>query len=203
MRPIAIAAIVLMYAVPFLSAQSYTFTPLDPHGSLYANEIGKQIPGCSCHMGKGYAYNGDRLLEQIFLNPTAVQTEVNQSVQIRYDASAICGGQTIRDSDGNPYGSTGFKGLGTIHWEPGEIQPLPEGLGLVTCSGYSHAKYAQITVSINVQCYDTGAESVRGVGFDEKADDLAHRTSRTSQEHAVDDAQLRQEPSCLEKDLLW
>jgi hypothetical protein len=148
----------IISSAQLLCAQSYTFTPLDPHQSLMATEHVPQIPGCTCHMGKGYAYNNDKLLEQIFLNPTAVQTGVNQSVQIRYDASAICGGQTVRDVDGHAYGSANFEGVGTILWEPGQAQHLPEGFGLATFSGYSQPKTAQITVNIAVQCYDTGAK---------------------------------------------
>jgi hypothetical protein len=45
-------------------------------------------------------------------------------------------------------------------------------------------------------------ESVPGVGFDDKADDIAHRPRRTSREHSLDDVQERQEPSCLDEDFL-
>ena len=45
-------------------------------------------------------------------------------------------------------------------------------------------------------------ESVPGVGFDDKADDLAHDPRRTSQEHSLNDVEERQEPSCLDTDLL-
>jgi hypothetical protein len=45
-------------------------------------------------------------------------------------------------------------------------------------------------------------ESVPGVGFDNKADDVAHRTNRSSQEHSLDDVHETQTPTCLEKDLL-
>lgn len=45
-------------------------------------------------------------------------------------------------------------------------------------------------------------ESVRGFGFDEKADDLAHRPAQASQKHALDDVQTRQDASCMETDLL-
>jgi hypothetical protein len=155
---VVFVASLLLCSAQILCAQTYTFTKLDPTQSLMASEHVPQIPGCSCHMGKGYAYNGDKMLEQIFLNPTAVQTPANQSVQIRYDASAICGGQTIRDVDGHEYASAGFEGVGTIEWEPGVVQHLPEGFGLVTLSGYSQPKSAQITVKIAVQCYDIGAK---------------------------------------------
>jgi hypothetical protein len=45
-------------------------------------------------------------------------------------------------------------------------------------------------------------ESVRGVGFDEKADDLAHLPTQTSQEHTLDDVQTRLDASIMEKDFL-
>jgi len=45
-------------------------------------------------------------------------------------------------------------------------------------------------------------ESVKRVGFGNKADDLVHTPDSTSQEHALDDIHEMQTPSCLEEDLL-
>jgi hypothetical protein len=45
-------------------------------------------------------------------------------------------------------------------------------------------------------------ESVEGVGFGNKADDLAHRPDSTSQEHSLDDTHETLTPSCLEEDFL-
>jgi len=45
-------------------------------------------------------------------------------------------------------------------------------------------------------------ESVEGVGFGNKGDDLAHRPASTCQEHSLDDTREIQTPSCLEEDFL-
>lgn len=48
----------------------------------------------------------------------------------------------------------------------------------------------------------TRPDSIKGVGFGNKADDLAHRPDNTSQEHSLDDTHQLQTPLCLEEDFL-
>lgn len=45
-------------------------------------------------------------------------------------------------------------------------------------------------------------ESVEEVGFDVKADDLAHRPNSTSQEHSLDDTQKTLTADCIDTDAL-
>jgi hypothetical protein len=45
-------------------------------------------------------------------------------------------------------------------------------------------------------------ESVQGVGFGNKADDLVHKPDSTSHEHSLDDMHEMQTPACLEENAL-
>lgn len=45
-------------------------------------------------------------------------------------------------------------------------------------------------------------ETVEGVGFGDKLDNLANEPTTTSKEHSLDDLKEMQTPSCMEKDVL-
>ena len=45
-------------------------------------------------------------------------------------------------------------------------------------------------------------EPLEGVGFENKADDIAHQPQGTSQEHSLDDTQETLTPACLQENVL-
>jgi hypothetical protein len=155
-RVLLVMVSVTALATSLLWAQTYTFQKLDPKQSLMNTVLVNQIPGCDCHMGDNAA--GDARLKQLYVNPTAIGTIVGRPVEVRYDGSALCGGQSVRDVNGNLAGTSKFDGVGTIEWQPGSIQKLPDLYGMVTFSGYNQPRKGDVTINIKVQCYDTGAK---------------------------------------------
>ena len=85
-----------------------------------------------------------------------ITTKIGKPITIRYDASGICNGQTIRDSNGKSLPRRGR--LGTVEWQVGTIQDLPDTYGKVTFRGYAQASAYTVRISINVQCYSLGAK---------------------------------------------
>jgi hypothetical protein len=65
-------------------------------------------------------------------------------------------GQTIRDKNGTSYPNNGP--LGTATWEVGAVQNLPDIYGMITYTAYQQPKNETITITVNPQCYDTGAK---------------------------------------------
>ena len=69
-------------------------------------------------------------------------------------------------------------------------------------SGDKHSSPIDDVLNQNQEGEISRPESVEGVGFGNKADDLARRPGSTSQEHSLDDIHEMQTPSCLEEDFL-
>src|ERR1700675_2168721 len=108
----------------------FSYQPFDPSQDIQNTIVKKQVPGCACAYTVMYPQ-----LKDIQVSPTSVQTTVGQSVQIRYDASGVCMGQTVRNSNGQtsaPYG--------TARWEVGAMQDLPDTYGIISFTGYNQPK---------------------------------------------------------------
>lgn len=121
---------------PFPAAESRQNTP--PVSS-------RQVPGCDC---------GTKTVAV----PSSITTRVGTPVTLRYDASNICQGQTVRDLNGKEFGK-GFASAGKVQWEIGAVQTLPDAYGVATYDkGYSQAGSSTATVTVSVQCYDVGAK---------------------------------------------
>lgn len=141
-----------------LLAQPFTFTPLPAQASIM-NQNFQQVAGCSCYIPNSYPPGSYpwKLLNTIQVSPTRVVTTVGQPVQIRYDASAMCMGQTTRDKNGIESGKNPGP-FGTATWEVGSVQNLPDLYGQIAYSGYQQPISTSITINLNPQCYDTGAK---------------------------------------------
>ena len=90
-------------------------------------------------------------LQKIQVSPTQVTEKVGHDVKIRYDAGAICNGQTIRDANGTIFGQ-GNGPLGTATWQVGTVQDLPDVFGdLTQRGGYVQAGKYTIMINMNLQ----------------------------------------------------
>jgi hypothetical protein len=150
---------VLLRAV--LCPAQFSYAPIPPWEEII-NKYFAQQPGCSCYIPSALQYPKtnnyfpDYLLDNIDVSPSAVVTKVGQQVQIRFDASAICMGQSYKDSSGVAYPNNGP--IGTVQWQAGSIQNLKDFSGVITFTGYQQSKVDSIVVTLNPQCWDTGSK---------------------------------------------
>ena len=138
-----------------LVAQTITYNSFPASETIQSSQW-HQITGCHCGIDKTLP---EPFRKTITVNPSQVQTRVNQPVQIRYDASTICNGQGVLDVNGVDISKPNFGGVGTIQFEAGAIKTLPDAYGIVTFSGYTQAKNDTIHINIALQCYDTGGDA--------------------------------------------
>jgi hypothetical protein len=113
---------------------------------------GVQVEGCACGMGPA-ATNPQ--LRNMLVSPTSGKPILGQAFQIRYDASAICRGQSVRDTNG--VAGAGMGPLGTANWQTGAIQDLPDAYGIISYA-FPSAGHFDVTIHIKLQCYDSGAK---------------------------------------------
>jgi hypothetical protein len=155
-----LSLLALSLSSTFCFAQ-FTETPI-PAPQAILNQYFGQQPGCSCYIPSALQYPKtknyfpDYLLDNIVVSPSSVVTTVGQQVQIQFDASAICMGQSFKDQHGVAYPNNGP--IGTVQWEAGSVQDLKNFSAVVTFTGYQQAKADNIVVSLNPQCWDTGAK---------------------------------------------
>jgi hypothetical protein len=158
MKHVSLLALLLS---PSLCLAQFGYTPIPPSQTII-NKYFSQIPGCACYipaaiqLPKTPDFFPDYLKNSIDVSPTSVVTKVGQQVQIRFDASAICMGQSYKDKNGVAYPNNGP--VGTAQWQAGSIQNLQNLSGVITFSGYQQAKADSIVISLNPQCWDTGAK---------------------------------------------
>jgi hypothetical protein len=147
-------------------AQTTKYAPF-PGNETIQSKLWHQISGCKCGIGKGPPDYPESFRQHITLAPTAVGTPpdppvaAGKPIQIRYDASVLCNGQGFLDSNGVDFSKPNFGGVGTVTWEPGVIQTLPNLYGIITFSGYKQPTNDSIAISISVQCVDTGSANCR------------------------------------------
>jgi hypothetical protein len=146
--------IVLLVGANQAIAQTSSFAPIPPDQTIQAKQW-HQIAGCGCGIDKN---SPESFRKQMTVSPLKVGTTTGKQVQIRYDASTICNGQGIHDTNGVDISQGNFAGVGTLTWEPGVIQTLPSTAGIVTFTGYQQAKSDSISVNIKLQCFDSGAK---------------------------------------------
>jgi hypothetical protein len=79
----------------------------------------------------------DSHFDATLVAPTSVQTAPNTPISIKYDASGICWGQSVRRVNGRH---------GTVIWAPGTIQDLRDTYGIVTIPGYSQPTTQQVQI---------------------------------------------------------
>jgi hypothetical protein len=144
----------LLCGATLLLAQTTSYKPFPANETIQSSKW-SQVPGCSCGI---YEKAVEDFRRTMAVSPTTLTATVGQPVQIRYDASAICNGQGVRDVNGVDVSKPNFGGVGTVTWEAGSIQTLPNSYGIVTYSGYLQPKTDTIKFDIKVQCYDTGAK---------------------------------------------
>jgi len=80
------------------------------------------------------------------ITPTFVTATVGRPVEIRFDASSMCNGQT----------TTGQRG--TITWEVGGVQSIPATWGIATHT-YNQPTSETIEIEILCTCSDSGGSS--------------------------------------------
>jgi hypothetical protein len=142
------------FAGEFARAQTTSWAPFPSSENIQNKFHLGQTPGCNCGIDAG---STDTHINKIYVEPTAIVTTSGRPISIRYDASAVCRGQTIRDLNGIPITNPKHGRMGTIEWQPGTIQDLPDTFGVATFSGYTQPTTNQIALTIQVQCYDIGA----------------------------------------------
>jgi hypothetical protein len=137
-------------ALSSLVAQTPIYAPFPDYETWMAN-YGVQEPGCAC---------GKTNNLPIYIDPTAITSApVNSDIKLRYDASGICQGQSIKDAKGNIYRSASFI-AGTVLWEPGVELNLPDVFGIVTLpGGFNQVTNYSIAFKISVQCYDNAVST--------------------------------------------
>jgi hypothetical protein len=113
-----------------------------------------QIPGCECGIGQDQT---DPRLKRVQVSPESVRAKVGEQVDIRFDATRICQGQTVRSVSGIESGKPSFA-AGTIQWEELAQTQLPDGYGHALYSGYTQAGDYTVRIKIDVQCFDIGAK---------------------------------------------
>jgi hypothetical protein len=137
-----------------LFAQNPTYAPF-PGREDVQNVYWHQVPGCGCGIYPNHAVPQLRAMQ---VSPTVIKTKTGQAVTVRYDASAICNGQTVRDTNGNVVGHANGP-LGSADWQVGTVQALPDTFGIISLpGGYTQASQYSISIKVTVQCYDTGAK---------------------------------------------
>jgi len=149
-----VSILFFLFGASLLFAQTTTYKRFPGNEALQSARW-HQIAGCGCGINPSYP---EDFRKTITVSPTSVTTVVGQPVQIRYDASTICNGQGVRDVNGVDVSKPNFAGVGTVTWEAGVIQNLPDAYGIVTFSGYAQPTTDSIKFNIQVQCYDTGAK---------------------------------------------
>jgi hypothetical protein len=140
-----IAVILWCFADAVTAQPAANFTPTPRDQTLQATGAGgPQKAGCECHEN------------MIVLTPPEGTAQIGQPFALRFDASRMCFGQTIRDSKGHAlaHGQPGAN-MGTVTWEAGSIESLPDVFGQVSHTFQSGGDYTA-TISIDGQCYDTG-----------------------------------------------
>jgi len=121
--------------------------------------------GCAC----GY----DASLQQhMSVTPTGIfDAKIGQPITLRYDASEICLGQTIANSQNvaspDPKAADNpALNLGTADWEVGDFQSLPREWGEITLpDGYSQSGSYTVTIKIAVLCKDKAGNAGCESGF--------------------------------------
>jgi hypothetical protein len=125
-----------------------------------------QIPGCNCakdHIGYSDIPASFASLQ---VSPTSILTRVGDEVQVRYDGSYICSGQTDLYLDNRPVDAK--SGVAAqVMWEQTLVQSMPDTYGFVTygthvvngqtVTGYQQPGAYQINLSVIVKCYDDHA----------------------------------------------
>ena len=122
---------------------TYTMFPVSSGAEALLNA---RESGCYCGSNK------------VIFSPTVVTTPANTPVTIRYDATKICHGQGIADTNGNPYpppNQIGNLMLGNVQWEVGALSDLPLEYGIVTYSGYAQPTQEKIQFTVQLRCLDT------------------------------------------------
>jgi hypothetical protein len=153
--PVLVAALSVLGSAFVSLAQTPIFTPF-PAKENVQTVLWHQIAGCTCGINPNQT--AFPFLQKVEVSPKQVNDKVGHDIKIRYDASAICNGQTIRDPSGKIYGQ-GNGPLGTATWQAGTVQDLPDVFGdLSLRGGYAQAGKYTITINMNLQCYDTGAK---------------------------------------------
>jgi hypothetical protein len=138
-----------------VSVPTTSFTPTPANATIQATQW-QQVPGCDCGIDPTYV---ETFRRGITFAPKPVVVKVNQPVEINFDASTICNGQSIQDIYGTIVGDTHFKGVGIVTWEPGVVQTLPNTYGIVRLdNGFPEAKKYTVQFDISLYCFDTGAK---------------------------------------------
>ncbi len=145
MKKVALLWVVLLL-IAIAVAQTTSFAHFPGSESLQS-KFGFQhgTPGCSCGIGPEVNYNPH--FKKMAVSPSSVNTKVNTPVAIRFDASGICLGQSTRMVNGE---------FGSIVWQPGTTQSLPDSYGIATLSGYAQPKTDTIYVQVTAECFDNG-----------------------------------------------
>jgi hypothetical protein len=122
-------------------------------------------PGCAC----GYRAS---LQQHMSITPTSIlDARVGQPITLRYDASEICLGQTIANTqnvtspDPMAADNPGLN-LGTADWQVGDLQSLPREWGEITLpGGYTQPGSYIVTIKIAVLCKDKAGSPGCESGF--------------------------------------
>jgi hypothetical protein len=146
-----IAALVVVMASDAPSSQSaMTFKTFAPTRM----SLQPQHAGCACGAdGDDIRYRGIDVQQEVF-------ARVGQPVALRFDASTICRGQTILDTNNVRlvHGGQG-PAVGRIRWAPGLSHQLPDVFGIATLTGgYATGGKYTIELDLDVRCFDTGSE---------------------------------------------
>jgi|HubBroStandDraft_6_1064221.scaffolds.fasta_scaffold07257_9 hypothetical protein len=135
-------------------APTTSFKPTPANATIQALKW-HQVPGCACGI---YPDAVEVFRRGITFAPNPVVVNVNQPVEINFDASTICNGQSVQDTSGTIVGDARFKGVGNVIWEPGVVQTLPNSYGIVRLDqGFPEAKKYNVQFNISLYCFDTGA----------------------------------------------
>ena len=73
-----------------------------------------QINGCACGIGTNPHLWPESFRQGMLVNPTSVTTTAGTPVTLRYDASVICNGQGIADTNGIDISQPKFAGVGIL-----------------------------------------------------------------------------------------
>jgi hypothetical protein len=85
--------------------------------------------------------------------PEYISTHVGDPVELRFDASTICYGQTVADSTNIEYGNQGMHPIGSIEFEPGIVLAFREMYGIGTfVTGYSQPRSGSVVISFDLRC---------------------------------------------------
>ena len=135
-------------------SQKTSFRRFDPKDDLLNTRYTKlKIPNLEHQCGIGPQVGFKDAPSQIEVFPTSISAKVGEKVELRFDASTICFGQTITDSTGIEFGNPGMHRLGYIEFEPGVVLDLPDVYGIGTFeTGYTQPRSGSVLVSIDVRC---------------------------------------------------